>query len=235
MLGKKNFRKKIEERNIVLFFVRYGDIYPITPIGRIIACLCSLFGAAMIGMLVSVLVDRYQRVYARKLYKKEEIIDFDNNSDDDHDDRDETDSKDHHRGNIEDPDRRARINSAFDSDPSEDLHQTDRFSSNPNTSISRQNSRVHFIIGYVDDQTHSTSSDLIETISSIVADKQTIEDNIRLSIVSTDDHVQQTQDVQFAVTISDDDEELTEIGSGRGKKGNVLKTFQSPPSPVDEV
>lgn len=39
---------------------------PKTPLGRILSCLCSLFGAAMIAMLVSVLVGHYQRVYDRK-------------------------------------------------------------------------------------------------------------------------------------------------------------------------
>ncbi|CAF4372823.1 unnamed protein product, partial [Adineta steineri] len=48
--------------------VGYGDIYPITVAGRIIACLCALVGAGMMGMLVSVLVDKYQRVHKRKMY-----------------------------------------------------------------------------------------------------------------------------------------------------------------------
>lgn len=47
-----------------------------------ISCLCALFGAATIAILVSVLVDRYQRVYARRLYVQEELIDFDGFSDD---------------------------------------------------------------------------------------------------------------------------------------------------------
>jgi hypothetical protein len=46
--------------------VGYGDLYPITPIGRILSCICALFGAATMGMLISVLVDHYQRVYNRK-------------------------------------------------------------------------------------------------------------------------------------------------------------------------
>ncbi|UJR24520.1 hypothetical protein I4U23_005895 [Adineta vaga] len=33
--------------------VGYGDMYPITPIGRILSCLCALFGAATMGMLIS--------------------------------------------------------------------------------------------------------------------------------------------------------------------------------------
>jgi len=43
-------------------------MYPVTAIGRIITCLCAFVGAGMMGMLVSVLVDRYQRVYNRKMY-----------------------------------------------------------------------------------------------------------------------------------------------------------------------
>lgn len=57
-----------------------------TPIGRIIGCLCALFGVTTIGMLVSIMVDRYQRVYAQKLYFHEEVIDFDDYSDDDNED-----------------------------------------------------------------------------------------------------------------------------------------------------
>lgn len=34
-------------------------------------------------MLVSVLVDRYQRVYSRKLYLKDEMIDFDQHDEND--------------------------------------------------------------------------------------------------------------------------------------------------------
>ncbi len=44
---------------------------PITAAGRTIACLLALCGAATVGMLVSVLVDRYQRVYNRKMYISE--------------------------------------------------------------------------------------------------------------------------------------------------------------------
>jgi hypothetical protein len=55
--------------NFVEFlFYRYGDMCPITAAGRVITCLCALFGAATMGMLTSVLVDRYQRVYNRKMY-----------------------------------------------------------------------------------------------------------------------------------------------------------------------
>jgi len=61
---------------------------PITAVGRVLTCLCALFGAATMGMLVSVLVDRYQRVYNRKMYvlepeRSEVDIDMINNPDDD--------------------------------------------------------------------------------------------------------------------------------------------------------
>jgi hypothetical protein len=62
---------------------------PITPVGRVLTCLCALSGPATMGMLVSVLVDRYQRVYNRKMYISEpEIssVDFDLTNDPDDDD-----------------------------------------------------------------------------------------------------------------------------------------------------
>lgn len=51
-------------------------MYPITPIGRILSCLCALFGAATMGMLISVLVDRYQRVYKRKKFLPQDEASF---------------------------------------------------------------------------------------------------------------------------------------------------------------
>ncbi|CAF3564979.1 unnamed protein product [Rotaria sp. Silwood1] len=59
---------------ITITTVGYGDMYPITVIGRILACSCAYFGVATSGMLVSVLVDRYQRVYNRKKFSPEQII-----------------------------------------------------------------------------------------------------------------------------------------------------------------
>ena len=56
-------------------------MYPTTAIGRILTCLCALVGSATMGMLVSVLVDRYQRVYNRKMYVPESSkppVDIDN-------------------------------------------------------------------------------------------------------------------------------------------------------------
>jgi len=195
-------------------------------------------------MLVSVLVDRYQRVFARKLYIHEEMIDFHDYSDDENNDTDSKggcgSSQPHRRNNlkeIEDPDARAKTNAGFQLDDNE---TTDIQVINENP-MSRHSSRVHFIIGYVDDENHEISHDLLETISSVVAHKQTMGDNIQLSIISDDQRQQQSSsphDVKFKVSMSseediddDDDDELTEISSNRGNKGNVLKKFQCPPSP----
>ena len=46
-------------------------MFPITAIGRALTCLCALLGSSTMGMLTSVLVDRYQRVYNRKMYISE--------------------------------------------------------------------------------------------------------------------------------------------------------------------
>ena len=48
--------------------VGYGDMYPVSTIGRIMTCLGAFVGAGMMAMLVSVLVGRYQRVYNRKMF-----------------------------------------------------------------------------------------------------------------------------------------------------------------------
>lgn len=49
-------------------------MYPVSVAGRIITCFCALFGPVTMGMLVSVIVDRYQRVYNRKMYITEPDI-----------------------------------------------------------------------------------------------------------------------------------------------------------------
>ena len=224
-------------------FFRYGDIVPITPIGRIIACLCGLCGATTIGMLVSILVDRYQRVYARKLYINEDMIDFNDFSDDDNNDTDSKgDSSQLHRHSnmreTENPNASARINAAFRSDnPNNETKTTDmslvsdRLTAQGNL-FDRRNSSVHFIVGYVDNEEHETSRDLLETIRSVVAGKQTGTSSIELSIISKEPHQSSSYNVKFGISLSsdeemddDDDEELTEIVSGYGSKGSVLRKF----------
>ncbi|CAF1189243.1 unnamed protein product [Rotaria sordida] len=62
---------------ITITTVGYGDLAPATPGGRIIACFCAISGTGTIAMLTSILVDRYQRVYNRRLYIKPKEIHFD--------------------------------------------------------------------------------------------------------------------------------------------------------------
>ncbi|UJR30490.1 hypothetical protein I4U23_018023 [Adineta vaga] len=55
--------------------VGYGDLSPVTPLGRALASLCAIFGISVVSMLVSVLAERYQRVYTRKLFLNEKYSD----------------------------------------------------------------------------------------------------------------------------------------------------------------
>lgn len=64
-------------------------MYPITAIGRVLACLCALVGAGTIAMLVSVLVDRYQRVYNRKKFYPEQVISPVDAADAEHDEKED--------------------------------------------------------------------------------------------------------------------------------------------------
>lgn len=214
--------------------ISYGDITPITPIGRTITCLCSLFGAATVGMLVSVLVDRYQRVYARKLFIKEEPIDFHDYSDDENNDTDSKDIRTSSRrrisSKIEDPDARAKENAINQVKLNEISQQPDSpivIEENP---VKENGNRMHFIIGYVDNENEETSRILVERINSLIQEKQANGDNVSLNFISN--NINQNispYDVRFQLESSDEDEdhheELTEITSNCKSGGSVLKTF----------
>ncbi|CAF3829461.1 unnamed protein product [Rotaria sp. Silwood1] len=244
---------------ITITSVGYGDIAPITPIGRVIACLCALCGAATIGMLVSILVDRYQRVFARKLYINEDIIDFHEFSDDENNDLDSRRSSRqfHHLGSMKETEysnARTNFNSAFEQDDKHTIPTTNISSASDievtnENSINQDSNGAHFIIGYIDNEKHEKSRDLLETISSIVTQKQTAGDNIRLSIVSDENQQSTSYNVKSRISCSsvddlndyndkdtddDDDEELTEVVTGCGRRGNVLKKFQCSPSPKNK-
>ncbi|CAF5027614.1 unnamed protein product [Rotaria sp. Silwood1] len=62
---------------ITITTVGYGDLAPSTPGGRMIGCFCAVSGTGTIAMLTSILVDRYQRVYNRRMYIKRQEIHFD--------------------------------------------------------------------------------------------------------------------------------------------------------------
>ena len=48
---------------ITLTTVGYGDIYPVTTIGRIIACLCAITGLLIIGMVVPIIAGNFHLYY----------------------------------------------------------------------------------------------------------------------------------------------------------------------------
>ncbi|CAF2833901.1 unnamed protein product [Rotaria sp. Silwood2] len=237
---------------ITITGVGYGDITPITPVGRIIACLCGLCGATTIGMLISVLVDRYQRVFARKLYINEDIIDFSDFSDDEPNDADSRDGsfqfdQRYSTKQFENPDARVKLNSEFEKNGkhtklSNNISSASAIEVINENPMNQHNSGVHFIIGYADNEKHEKSCDLLKTISSIVAQKQSSGDNIELSSISNGKQQSSPYTVKFRISFSsnedtddddgddDDNEELTEIVAGRGKRGNVLRKFKCPPS-----
>ncbi|CAF0985794.1 unnamed protein product [Adineta ricciae] len=66
---------------ITMSTVGYGDISPMTWLGRIIACMCAVFGTATMGMVISVLGESYQRVYKQQTYDPNEqeplLVDWD--------------------------------------------------------------------------------------------------------------------------------------------------------------
>lgn len=49
-------------------------MYPVTTAGRIITCLSAYIGVVTCAILISVLVDHYQRVYKRKQFSPEQIV-----------------------------------------------------------------------------------------------------------------------------------------------------------------
>jgi hypothetical protein len=198
-------------------------------------------------MLVSVLVERYQRVFTRKLYINEDV-NFHDYSDDEND-VESRGSTGHIRSRantkeIEDPDARAKNNAGFERDETTvttvaDVLTTPDIEDENENLKGRSNSRVHVIFGYVDDENHEPSRDVIETISSAIVQKQAAGDNIQLNVISNEQHRLSPYHVKFGITSSsedsdsDENEALTEITGG--SKGSVLKKFQCPPSPDNQI
>ena len=198
----------------------YGDIIPITPIGRIAACLCALSGSATIGVLVSVLVDRYQRVFARKLFINEAPIDFD-----DYSDAENTDVE-------------------LETCPpvTETISTPVPALSPVPTPVASSSKQLHFILGFVQDEDQAVSPVLLETAHSIIAEKQMAGHKVMFSLVAHEArHSHPLYDVKFALASSSSEEEedsggddLTEISDGCRSKGNVLKTFHRRSSKPDQ-
>ena len=235
--------------------IRYGDLTPITAIGRILACLCALFGTATIGMLVSILVDRYQRVYTRKRYINEDVIDFDDypegNSDETHSRHSNQSVRRMNGATIENPGNRAKqeatlgkLNPVFDKDDNNDSSES------PHAPLpsaahppSRKNSGVRFIVGYIDNEEVETFQEPRDRISSSMTEKPMGDNSMTVNLVwdvpltdlaSPDVECHFTSDTEN----SDDNEEFTEINTEEGdrNKTNVLKCFRRrSPAPDDHT
>lgn len=197
-------------------------------------------------MLVSILVDRYQRVFARKLYKDNEIVDYHDLSDDDNDSESRFNSgilrrfshsklMEHTAAKIHTAlvKHTTNTNPTTDTSAASDIEVIDGDPMNPH------NKPVRFVIGYADSDEDDKSSELIQTVSSVVANKQSAGENLELSILSTERPQSNPYNIKFQLSLpsdeeTDDDEELTEITEGLGAKGNVLKKFQFSPSPTSD-
>lgn len=189
-------------------------MYPITVAGRVMAAICALCGTATSGILVSVLVERYQRIYTRRLYVQEKPLDFSV-------DNIETES----RG------RSSHANSEITAS----ICSTRRNILTQLT-MNRDTRRIHFLIGYVIDHEETVSESLIEKILSIIEDKRRFGLN---SFFHRIDDYESNDDssVKFNIsTSSESDEEsekereindpFTQIISGQRGKNDVLKTFE---------
>ncbi|CAF0894286.1 unnamed protein product [Rotaria sordida] len=231
---------------ITITSVGYGDIAPITPMGRIVCCICALFGAGTMGMLVSVLVGRYEHVYVRTIFMDEAVIDsydYPDNANDDIDSQNFNQSIERQKNSeIEDINIQTEENVINESNTLQ-FPQTLDTQIKEENSIESTNNQIHFIIGYVKNKKQEISNDFVEKIRSIIANKQTSENNISLSVISKkNNQVSLPFDVQFQLDsssdgesyIDDDDEGLTEIRYDYKSQGSVLKTFQRRVSETDD-
>lgn len=126
----------------MIFFLRYGDLSPITPVGRGLACLAAIYGITIVSMLVSVLVGRYQRVYNRKRFFNEEYSEnmmFD-------------DTCNQLKSTDEYLQRSIDIGKAFQGVPESDEENIEE-------DHDKRSGKVRFIIGYVSDEDNDSNQD----------------------------------------------------------------------------
>jgi hypothetical protein len=165
-------------------------------------------------MLVSVLVGRYQRVYAQTLYINSEQIDFSDDESDDTNSHNLNQFNGHRRNSrIEDPDARAKelaINGSTLTELTET--QDSRLEEEENTT-DRNINRIHFIIGYVDNEKQETTRALVKQLSHVAEEKDTSEDDVSLDTLSTGNKQE---------------------SSSHNDDGTVIKTFKFPASSTDD-
>ncbi|CAF0941967.1 unnamed protein product [Didymodactylos carnosus] len=167
----------------------YGDMYPITAIGRTLGCLCAIFGQAAIGMAVSVLVDRYQRVYTRKLYidAKDDEMEFYESSDDDDDDDIESqtgvNSKQHKKDIGADPDALAREekktngNYGVENDDDNDDDNDNQDQDNEVDYQQKKGSKIKFILTVDNDEDETLVAELFRKMNKFIRERQQSNEN----------------------------------------------------------
>ncbi|CAF2523581.1 unnamed protein product [Rotaria sp. Silwood2] len=231
---------------ITITSVGFGDITPITPMGRIVSCICALFGAATMGMLVSVLVCRYERVYVRTVFIDEAVIDsydYPDSENNDIDSQDLNQSIEHYE-NSTNEDVNIQINqNVLNESNTLKTPQTPNPQFKVENPLKPTNNQIYFIIGYVKNEKQEISNDLIEKLNSVIENRQATGNNISVTIVSNK-NIQASLpfDVQFQLESSsdeesvdnDDDESLTEIRRGYKSQGSVLKKFPRRVSETDD-
>jgi hypothetical protein len=141
-----------------------------------IACLCALSGAGTIAMLVSVLVDRYQRVYTRKRYIKPEKIDLDESSDEDNHDLESGPLRRRENHKVDDAD--------FQEKQEEETPNSPLLSPSLLDSVRRNSNRFHVIITYTDGDNNETSNNLLDKIILAASEKQFTTRNMTVNVIS---------------------------------------------------
>ena len=159
-----------------------------------IACFCALSGAGTIAMLVSVLVDRYQRVYKRKLYIQGETIDLDEYADEDRHDTESIPLYQNQNESIADMDLEKRhksatqiyINKNVSTKNNNELQtmNSQLLSSSLLDPAHENNTKFHVMISFDDTENNEISKTMLDKIISIALEKQFTSTNMAINVIS---------------------------------------------------
>jgi hypothetical protein len=165
---------------------------PVTVGGRIIACFCALSGIGTIAMLTSVIVDRYQRVYNRRMYIKPEKIHPEDIFNDEQDDL------------VSKPHSQSRGSRVVNDDSNDEVHKQqqdipridrdqcptetkdDEESSDSSViyTVDGDENQVHLIVSCTDNDNSQISHDLSNTISAAIKEENFTGSNNEVNIIS---------------------------------------------------